>query len=416
MTTAIRTKLSAMMFLEFFIWGAWFVTLGTYLLTTLKTSATEVGVAFLTQSIGAIVAPFIIGLIADKFFSAQKILAVLHLAGAALLWWASSAGNFSSFYPAILIYMILYMPTLALVNSISFRQMSNPSKEFPPIRVLGTLGWIIAGLTIGWLGWEQKGTLVLTFKIAAAASFLLGLLSFTLPSTPPVKKGQTTSIGDILGLDAIRLLKNRSYLIFFLASVAICIPLSFYYNFTNPFLNEIGMKAAASKQSFGQMSELLFMVLMPLFFVRLGVKKMLGFGMLAWVLRYIFFAYGNVDNNYWMLIAGIVLHGICYDFFFVTGQIYTDNLAGERFKSAAQGFITLATYGVGMLIGTLISGPVVDHFKTGDNMHNWQSVWLIPAAIAGVVLALFLIFFTDKNSIEQKPGLDLNEKDIQLEV
>ena len=416
MTTAIRTKLSAMMFLEFFIWGAWFVTLGTYLLTTLKTSATEVGVAFLTQSIGAIVAPFIIGLIADKFFSAQKILAVLHLAGAALLWWASSAGNFSSFYPAILIYMILYMPTLALVNSISFRQMSNPSKEFPPIRVLGTLGWIIAGLTIGWLGWEQKGTLVLTFKIAAAASFLLGLLSFTLPSTPPVKKGQTTSIGDILGLDAIRLLKNRSYLIFFLASVAICIPLSFYYNFTNPFLNEIGMKAAASKQSFGQMSELLFMILMPLFFVRLGVKKMLGFGMLAWVLRYIFFAYGNVDNNYWMLIAGIVLHGICYDFFFVTGQIYTDNLAGERFKSAAQGFITLATYGVGMLIGTLISGPVVDHFKTGDNMHNWQSVWLIPAAIAGVVLALFLIFFTDKNSIEQKPGLDLNEKDIQLEV
>lgn len=176
------------------------------------------------------------------------------------------------------------------------------------------------------------------------------------------------------------------------------------------------MKAAASKQSFGQMSELLFMILMPLFFVRLGVKKMLGFGMLAWVLRYIFFAYGNVDNNYWMLIAGIVLHGICYDFFFVTGQIYTDNLAGERFKSAAQGFITLATYGVGMLIGTLISGPVVDHFKTGDNMHNWQSVWLIPAAIAGVVLALFLIFFTDKNSIEQKPGLDLNEKDIQLEV
>ncbi len=416
MTAAIRTKLSVMMFLEFFIWGAWFVTLGTYLLTTLKTSATEVGVAFLTQSIGAIVAPFIIGLIADKYFSAQKILGVLHLAGSALLWWASTAADFTSFYPAILIYMILYMPTLALVNSISFKQMTNPSKEFPPIRVLGTLGWIIAGLTIGWLGWEQNGTLVLTFKIAGIASFLLGLLSFTLPSTPPVKKGQTTSIGDILGLDAIRLLKNRSYLIFFLASVAICIPLSFYYNFTNPFLNEIGMKAAASKQSFGQMSELLFMVLMPLFFVRLGVKKMLGFGMLAWVLRYIFFAYGNLDNNYWMLIAGIVLHGICYDFFFVTGQIYTDNLAGERFKSAAQGFITLATYGVGMLIGTLISGPIVDQYKTGDNMHSWQSIWLIPAVIAGVVLVLFMLFFTDKNSMEQKPGLDLNEKDIQLEV
>jgi len=416
MTAAIRTKLSLMMFLEFFIWGAWFVTLGTYLLTTLKTSATEVGVAFLTQSIGAIVAPFIIGLIADKYFSAQKILGVLHLAGAALLWWASTAANFSSFYPAILLYMVLYMPTLALVNSISFRQMTNPSKEFPPIRVLGTLGWIIAGLTIGWLGWEQNGTLVLTFKIAGIASLILGVLSFTLPATPPVKKGQKTSIGDILGLDAILLLKNKSYLIFFLASVAICVPLSFYYNFTNPFLNEVGMKAAASKQSFGQMSELLFMVLMPLFFVRLGVKKMLGFGMLAWVLRYLFFAYGNVDNNYWMLIAGIVLHGICYDFFFVTGQIYTDNLAGERFKSAAQGFITLATYGVGMLIGTLISGPIVDSYKTGENTHNWYAVWLIPAVIAAFVLVLFIIFFSDKNSIEQKQGLDINEKDIQLEV
>lgn len=416
MTASIRFKLSVMMFLEFFIWGGWFVTLGTYLLTTLKTSATEVGVAFLTQSIGAIVAPFIIGLIADKYFSAQKILGVLHIAGAILLWFASTARDFSAFYPMILVYMVLYMPTLALVNSISFRQMSDPSKEFPPIRVLGTLGWIIAGLTIGWLGWEQKGTLVLTFKIAAVASLVLGLVSFTLPATPPVKKGQKTSIGDILGLDALRLLKNRSYLIFFLASVAICIPLSFYYNFTNPFLNELGMKAAASKQSFGQMSELVFMILMPLFFVRLGVKKMLAFGMLAWVLRYVFFAYGDIGHNYWMLIAGIVLHGICYDFFFVTGQIYTDNLAGDRFKSAAQGFITLATYGVGMLIGTLISGPIVDAYKTGDNSHNWQAIWLIPAAIAAVVLILFVLFFTDKNHIEQKRGLDMDEKDIQLEV
>ncbi|WP_342645292.1 nucleoside permease [Mucilaginibacter sp. CSA2-8R] len=396
MTASVKIKLSVMMFLEFFIWGAWFVTLGTYLLTNLKTSATEVGVAYLTQSIGAIVAPFIIGLIADKYFSAQKILGVLHLIGGALLWLSSTAADFSAFYPYVLLYMIVYMPTLALVNSISFRQMTNPSKEFPPIRVLGTLGWIVAGFAIGWLGWEKTGSLALTLKTASIASFILGLFSFTLPATPPVKKEQATSLSDILGLDAIRLLKNRSYLVFFLASVAICVPLAFYYNFTNPFLNEVGMQGAAGKQAFGQVSELIFMALMPLFFVRLGVKKMLAVGMLAWVLRYVFFAYGNIESNYWMLIMGIVMHGICYDFFFVTGQIYTDNLAGERFKSAAQGFITLATYGVGMLIGFSISGPIVDSYKTGANAHNWQQIWLIPAGIAAVVLVLFLLLFKER--------------------
>lgn len=399
MTSTTRFKLSVMMFLEFFIWGAWFVTLGTFLLSDLKTSATQVGVAFLTQSIGAIAAPFIIGLIADRFFSAQKILGFLHLVGGVLLYFASVSTDFDSFYPLILVYMILYMPTLALVNSISFRQMKNPSKEFPNIRVLGTIGWIVAGFTIGWLNWEQQGDLELTFRMAAIASIVLGLFSFTLPSTPPVKKGEKTSVSDLLGLDALRLLKNRSYLLFFLSSIAICIPLSFYYNFTNPFLNDVGMQAAAGKQSFGQVSEILFMILMPLFFVRLGVKKMLAIGMLAWVLRYIFFAYGNVDQNYWMLIMGIVLHGICYDFFFVTGQIYTDNLAGERFKSAAQGLITLATYGIGMLIGSLVSGPIVDAYKTAEG-YDWHSIWLIPAAIAGVVVILFIILFKDRTATE----------------
>ncbi|HEY9196294.1 MAG TPA: MFS transporter, partial [Mucilaginibacter sp.] len=300
-------------------------------------------------------------------------------------------------------------PTLALVNSVSFKQMVNPSKEFPWIRVFGTAGWIIAGLTIGWLGWEKAGTLVLTFKMASIASFILGLLSFSLPDTPPVKKGQKTSLSDIIGLESIGLLKNRSYLIFFLASVAICVPLAFYYNFTNPFLNEVGMTAAAGKQSMGQMSELAFMVAMPFFFVRLGVKKMLAMGMLAWVLRYVLFAWGDVGSNNWMLILGIVMHGICYDFFFVTGQIYTDNLAGERFKSAAQGFITLATYGVGMLIGSYISGPVVDsHILPGGTGHDWKAIWLVPACIAAVVLILFLLLFKDSN-MAAKPGLDIEE-------
>ncbi|SFQ64709.1 nucleoside permease [Hymenobacter arizonensis] len=416
MTPTIRFKLSLMMFLEFFIWGAWFVTLGTYLLKNLNTTATQVGAAFLTQSIGAIVAPFIIGLIADRFFSAQKILGVLHLLGAALLWLASSAADFSAFYPYILSYMIVYMPTLALVNSISFRQMKNPQKEFANVRVLGTLGWIIAGLTIGWLNWEQNGSLVLTFRMAAGASALLGLFSFTLPPTPPIKKEGKSSVGQLLGLEAIGLLKNRSYLIFFLASVAICVPLSFYYGFTNPFLNEVGMKSAAGVQSLGQVSEVLFMLLIPVFFVRLGVKKMLAIGMLAWVVRYLFFAYGDGNSSYWMLIAGIVLHGICYDFFFVTGQIYTDNLAGEQSKSAAQGFITLATYGVGMLIGSLLSGQIVDAYKTTADLHDWQTIWLIPAGIAAAVLAVFLLLFKDQNVPAKAEEISLAEANVRVEV
>lgn len=411
MTLTNRIKLSTMMFLEFFIWGAWFVTLGTYLLTNLETSATQVGVAFLTQSIGAIVAPFIIGLIADRFFAAERILGVLHLVGAVLLWTASTAPDFDSFYPYILVYMIIYMPTLALVNSVSFRQMKDPSKEFPPIRVLGTIGWIVAGLIIGWLGWEKTGELDITFKMAAVASLVLGVFSFSLPSTPPVSKGEKATLHDILGLDAIGILKNRSYLIFFLASVAICIPLAFYYGFTNPFLNALGMEAAAGKQSLGQVSEILFMVLMPFFFVRLGVKKMLAIGMFAWVLRYVFFAFGDVEAGYWMLIGGIVLHGICYDFFFVTGQIYTDKLAGERFKSAAQGLITLATYGVGMLIGSLLSGFIVDAYQIAPDVHDWQTIWLIPAGIAGLVLLVFMVLFKDKQpKAPVAAGMEKNEQ------
>lgn len=393
-----------MMFLEFFIWGAWFVTMGTYLGSkAINATGTEIATAYLSQSIGAVIAPFIVGLIADRFFSAQNILGVLHIAGAVLLWLCSTATDYNSFLPLIMTYMVLFMPTLALVNSVCLRQMTNPNKQFPPIRVLGSIGWIVAGLIIGWLGWEHKDettqltSLQLTFKMAAVAAALLGLYSFSLPSTPPMKKGQKTSVGDILGLDAIGLLKNKSYLIFFLASIAICVPLSFYYNFTNPFLNEVGMQGAAGKQSFGQMSEVLFMILMPLFFSRLGVKKMLALGMLAWVLRYAFFAYGNTGSGDWMLLAGILLHGICYDFFFVTGQIYTDNHAGTRFQSAAQGFITLATYGVGMLIGTIISGKIVDAWKLGEQQHDWKTIWLIPAGIALVVLVLFILLFKNDN-------------------
>lgn len=252
--------------------------------------------------------------------------------------------------------------------------------------------------------------------MAAGASAILGAFSFLLPATPPVKKEGPTTVGDLLGLDAIRLLKNRSYLVFFLASVAICVPLSFYYGFTNPFLNEVGMKSAAGVQSLGQVSEVLFMLLIPVFFARLGVKKMLAIGMLAWVVRYVFFAYGNGNSTYWMLIAGIVLHGICYDFFFVTGQIYTDNLAGEQSKSAAQGFITLATYGVGMLIGSLLSGQIVDAHQITGSLHDWQTIWLIPAAIAAGVLVTFLLLFKDRNVPVAAEEISYAEVNARLEV
>jgi nucleoside transporter len=333
-----------------------------------------------------------------------------------VLYYASVVNNFAAFYPNILLYLIIYMPTIALANSVAFKQLTNPNKEFPLIRIFGTAGWIVGGTIIGILDWEHKGLLALTFQMAAIASLALGIFSFTLPDTPPGKKGQKVTFGEIIGLDAIGLLKKRSYLVFFLASVAICIPLAFYYNFTNPFLNEIGMKKAAAVQTLGQYSELIFMAAMPFFFVRLGVKKMLAIGMLAWGLRYLFFAYGDAGPNYWMLIAGIIIHGVCYDFFFVTGQIYTENHAGERFKSSAQGFITLATYGVGMLIGYYLSGPIVDHWRTSSSSHDWKNVWLIPGAIAVVVMVLFLLFFRDKEHTEMKSGLDIEEPSPQIEI
>ncbi len=404
MKTTTSIQLSIMMFLNFGIWGIWFVTMGTYLGTQLNASGVEIGVAYGTQSLGAIIAPFIIGLIADRYFDAQRILGILHLAGAALLYFVSSQPNFDAFYPLILIYMIIYMPTLALVNAISFKQMQDPEKEFALIRVWGTVGWIVAGLLIGWLALEKNGTLEQTFLIGAAMSAALGIFSFFLPNTPPPKAGQKASLTDILGLDALSLLKDKNFLIFFLASVLICIPLAFYYQETNIFLNEIGMENAASKMTMGQMSELLFLFLMPLFFARLGVKKMLLIGMAAWVLRYLAFGFGDVNSGVWLLYAGIILHGVCYDFFFVTGQIYTDQKAGNQIRSAAQGMITLATYGVGMLIGFWLAGVVYDNYETPEG-HDWFSIWMVPAAIAAVILALFLLLFKQDGKASEPKAL-----------
>ncbi len=391
----IRLALSSMMFLEFFIWGSWYVTMGTYLNQTLKASDVQNGLAYSTQSLGAIIAPFIIGLIADRFFSAQKILGVLHITGAILMYLITQKSNFEGFYPYILMYMILFMPTLALVNAVAFKQLSNAEKQFATLRVFGTVGWIVAGLVIGWLQWEKTISLVNTFRLAAMASLLLGVFSFFLPDTPPASAGKKVTFGDIIGLEALGLLKQRNFLIFFLSSMLICIPLAFYYQEANLFLNEIKLENAAGKMTLGQASETLFMILIPFFFRRFGVKYMLLIGMVTWAVRYLLFGFGDVTGiTVSFLYLGIMLHGICYDFFFVTGQIYTNKAANERIRSSAQGLITLATYGIGMLIGFWIAGFVTEHFKTAEG-HNWRSIWMVPAGIAIAVSILFALIFKD---------------------
>lgn len=403
-----RFQLSIMMFLEFFVWGSWFVTMGTFLGTNLQANDQDISLAFATQSFGAIIAPFVVGLIADRFFHAQRILGFIHLAGAALMYGLYVSTDFAGFFPILLAYMILFMPTLALVNSISFNQMKDPAKEFSVIRVWGTIGWITAGVLISYLSWDsqeglKEGLLRNTWLMAAIVSLVLGLFSFTLPATPPrAKSSDSFKLSEVLGLDALALLKHKNFAIFFVSSILICIPLAFYYQNASPFLTEIGVENSTGKMAFGQISEVLFMLALPIFFSRFGIKKTLIVAMAAWAIRYVFFAFGDANEGVWMLLVGIVLHGICYDFFFVSGQIYTDSHAGVRYKSSAQGLITLATYGIGMLIGYWAAGNISNFYLDADGNHDWKSIWMIPAGISVLVLLFFIAFFK-KEKIHSQP-------------
>ncbi len=403
MKGTIRIQLSLMMFLEFFVWGAWFVTLGTYLGQTLKFDGVDIGAAYSTMPWGAIIAPFFVGMVADRFFSAQKVMGVLHLMGGVVLFFATKVTTPLTFFIILLIYALCYNPTLALVNAISFNQMQSTEKEFPMIRVFGTLGWIVAGILVGYLKINGQGVEPTRYPlmIAAGASIILGIYSFFLPKTPPKDLGHKVTIRDILGLDALKLLKDRSYAIFIASSLLICIPLAFYYNFTNLFLNEQGIANAAGKMTMGQGSEVFFMLVMPFFFARLGVKKMLLVGMAAWAGRYVLFAFGNPTDLVFMYYIGILFHGVCYDFFFVTGQLYVDKKAPDEIRASAQGFIALVTYGVGLLIGAWVAGPVVKHFQVMQGAdivgHNWQMIWVIPAVMAAVVMLIFGLLFHENN-------------------
>jgi nucleoside transporter len=397
----IRLRLCVMMFLQFFIWGGWFVTMGSYLAANLHASGAQTGLAYSTQSWGAIIAPFIVGLIADRYVNAERLLGALHIAGAILMYALFSARDFGAFYPYVLGYMILYMPTLALVNAISFRQMADPARHFSGVRVWGTIGWIVAGLVISYLAWDSRagisqGMLRNTFLMCSLASFTLGIYSFTLPRTPPLPRSAgPLRLPQLLGLDALVLLRDRNFTVFFAASILICIPLAFYYQNANQFLTEIHVANATGKQTIGQMSEVLFMLAIPLFLRTFGMKTTLLVGMLAWACRYLLFAFGNAGELAFMLIVGIALHGLCYDFFFVSGQIYTDSKAGAQHKAAAQGLITLATYGLGMLIGFSAAGFIDDRYALGG-AHDWRSIWLYPAAFAAVIFVLFAVTFRNE--------------------
>ncbi len=393
MNLKTRTQLSAMMFLEYFVWGSWYVTMSTYLGQHLQFSGVQIGWAYSTFAISAMISPFFVGLFADRFFATERVLAVLHIIGAVLLYFIAQVNSFSMFFILILLYNLCYTPTIALTNSLAFSQMNDPGNDFPSIRVLGTIGWIVAGLIIGYLAIEAQATF---FVIGAGVSLVMGLYCLTLPHVPPKKDESPQGVAQILGLDALKLMKEKAFAILIISSVLICIPLMFYYSFTNLYFNEIGMTNAAGKMTMGQMSEIIFLLIMPFFFKRLGVKKMILFGMFAWVARYLLFAFGNNEVLVWMLYIGIVLHGICYDFFFVTGQIFVDRRAPRHLRSSAQGMITFATYGLGFFIGTIISGQVVDLYALALNAHNWQGIWMIPAIFAFIVMMIFAALFKDK--------------------
>jgi nucleoside transporter len=362
MNTSIRVRLSAMMFLQYAIWAAWYVTMGRYLGGTLNFSGSQVGLAYNSTALAAMISPFFVGMVADRFFATERILAVLHLAGGALMFLLARATSFETFYPLLIAHTLCYMPTLALTNSISFYLMQDPGKEFPRIRVLGTISWIVTVWAVGQFA-PLDVTTPLPFYIAGGASILMGLYCLTLPHTPPTPTGKSVTVRDVLGLDALALLKEPSFRIFVISAFFICIPLAFYFSFAPQFLGDMNMPNATQKTVLGQISEIFFMLVMPWFFLRLGVKYMLVVGMLAWGARYLLFSMGYGMEVLWPLYLGILLHGICYDFFFVTAYIYVDKKASESIRAKAQGFIAFVTLGAGMFVGASLSGVINEHYS-----------------------------------------------------
>jgi nucleoside transporter len=391
----MKWRLRVMMLFEFGIWGAWYVTVGTWLGKTLHFTGTEIGAVAGTTAIGAIISPLFVGLLADRLFDTRRVLTLLHLLGAVLLAIAAQQTTFAMVYVPLLAYSLCYMPTLALTASLAMRHIKDPQEEFGAIRVFGSIGWIVVGLIVGAWGVEATASPLL---LAAGLSVVMAGYCFTLPATPPLARHARFELRHALPLESLHLLRERSMAVFALASFLICIPLQFYYAFTNLFLNEAGVVNAAGKMTGGQMSELFCMLLIPWFFRRLGVKWMLAVGMLAWVVRYGMFAFGGTGELMWMLWLGIILHGICFDFFFVVGQIYIDREAPPALRAATQGLITFLTYGLGMFVGSWLSGVVVETYTRGDATHDWRGIWIVAGTFAAFVFALFVLLFKDRKA------------------
>jgi nucleoside transporter len=416
MRTMIGPRLSIMMFLQFFIWGAWYVTVGNYM--NAHGMGDAIYWAYTVGPIAAIISPFFLGMIADRFFATERVLGVMQILGGVAIYLAPRMANVAlepdsrvasalavfgispahlPFVGMLLLHMLCYMPTLGLTNTLAFHNLTNRETWFPLIRVFGTLGWIVANIVVSKvLGADEKA---LPLEIAGGAAVLMGLYSFTLPHTPPPAFGQKVSVRGVLGLDSLALMKQPSFAVFTISSMLICIPLAAYYAYAPVFVKAAGIENPAFNMSFGQVSEVFFMVVMPLFFLFLGVKWMLLVGMLAWVARYALFAVGAPEGVYWMIMGGILLHGICYDFFFVTGQIYVDKKAYAAIRGQAQGFLVLVTQGIGMLIGAQVSGKIFNQLVIGEGaeaLNQWQQFWAIPCVAAGVIMVLFALLFHDR--------------------
>lgn len=395
-------QLSLMMFLNYVVWGAWYVTLGTYLTATLHFSGTETGAVFGTTALASMISPFFVGMVADRFFATEKMLAGLHFVGAILLYLVTQATSFAAVYGLMLAYCLCYFPTIALTNSLALKQIKDAGRQFPLIRVFGTIGWIVIGQILGWLAIEKSATM---FLLAAGASVVMAVYSLTLPHTPPAGAGEPITARALLGLDALVMLKQRTYLVFILAMILGCIPLTFYFSFTNAYLNEVGVANAAGKMTIGQASEIVAMLLMPVVFRKMSVRAIIMLGLLSWSMRYGLLAYGNAGAGMWMFYLAIALHGVCFDFFFMTGQLYADQEAPSHLRVTAQGFLTFVTYGVGMFIGSLLSGVALDWFTTksgGAEVHDWKAFWLSSAAGSFAILVMVAAFFQSRRRIESK--------------
>ena len=388
-----------MMFLNYVVWGAWYVTLGTYLTATLHFSGTQTGAVFGTTALASMISPFFVGMIADRFFSTEKVLAALHFLGAVLLYAVTRVTSFGAVYGLMLAYCLCYFPTIALTNSLTMKQIKDAGGQFPLIRVFGTVGHIFIGQIVGWLAVEKSPKM---FLLAAGASVAMGLYSLTLPHTPPAGAGEPITARSLLGLDALMMLKRRTYLVFIIAMILGCIPLTFYFSFTNAYLNEAGVRNAAGKMTLGQVSEILAMLLMPWVFRKMSVRAIIILGLLSWSLRYGLLAYGNAGTGMWMFYLAILLHGVCFDFFFMTGQLYADQEAPRHLRVTAQGFLTFVTYGVGMFIGSLLSGVALDSFTTavnGKEVHQWTSFWLSSAIGSAAILLMVALLFRSRTRI-----------------